>query len=247
MPNAVTRRVAVLGGAALSVATAASAQVDTEVSLGVDLQLVLAVDTSGSVTPRRFDLQRDGYAAAFRQRDVQRVVASGRLGAIAVVMTHWTGQYLQRIAVPWTRLSSPETVAAFGDAIEAAPRQLYAGGTSISGAIDHARQLLSQCPFKGADARQVRRVIDISGDGENNRGRPPAVARDEAVALEITINGLPILAIDPELDSYYLEQVIGGTTAFVIPTGSFETFGEAVRRKLVQEIAAVPMSGAVTL
>jgi Protein of unknown function (DUF1194) len=232
MATAITRRTALAAAGALVVSPASATANES-----VDLQLVLAVDTSGSVTPRRFDLQRDGYANAFRLPDVQRAILSGKSGAVAIVMTHWTGQFLQRIAVPWTRLSSPAACLAFADAIDLAPRQLYAGGTSISGAIDHARDLLRQCPFKGPSRGQLRRVIDVSGDGENNRGRPPDHARDDAAAQDITINGLPILAIEPELDAYYRDHVIGGTAAFVLPTESFERFGEAVRRNLIQEIA----------
>ncbi len=232
MSISVTRRSAIAGAAALGMAVL-PAQADA----AVNLQLVLAVDTSGSVTPRRFDLQRDGYVDAFRQREVQRAIVAGPAGAVAVAMFHWTGPFLQRTAVSWARLGSAASCAAFANLIETAPRQLHAGGTSISGAIDHARLVLRECPFPGVSEGKLRRVIDVSGDGENNRGRPPAAARDDAIAQDITINGLPILAIEPELDTYYREQVIGGSAAFVIPTATFETFGNAVRRKLIQEIA----------
>lgn len=203
----------------------------------VDLQLVLAVDTSGSVNRTRFELQRDGYANAFRTPEVQRVVLGGRAGGIAVCMTHWTGPGLQEIAQPWTRVGDVAACVAFANAVTDGPRRLFAGGTSISGAIDHSRLLFSRCPFSGIGGKAPRRVIDISGDGENNRGRSPDSARDETVALDITINGLPILAIEPGLDDYYREHVIGGTGAFLIAAQTFEMFGEAVRRKLIQEIA----------
>jgi Protein of unknown function (DUF1194) len=202
----------------------------------VDLQLVLAVDTSGSVNRQRFELQRDGYADAFRSPDVQRVVLGGRAGAIAVCMTHWTGPGMQDVSQPWIRLGDVAACNAFADAIAASPRRLFAGGTSISGAIDHARAMLGRCPFTAPNGR-LRRVIDVSGDGENNRGRPPSAARDEAVAHDVTINGLPITAIEPRLDDYYRDHVIGGQAAFLIAVDTFEAFGPAVRRKLLQEIA----------
>ena len=124
--------------------------------------------------------------------------------------------------------------AALADAIERTTRQLYGGGTSISGAIDHAMTLFADSGVRGG-----RQVIDVSGDGANNRGRPSADARDEAVQKGITINGLPILALEPGLDQYYQTNVIGGPNAFMIVAESYETFAEAVVRKLITEIAAL--------
>ena len=83
-----------------------------------------------------------------------------------------------------------------------------------------------------------RRVIDISGDGSNNRGRPANLARDDAVAAGIGINGLPILALEPDLDRYYYDNVIGGPGAFVIAARSYETFADAILKKLITEIAS---------
>lgn len=230
MTESYTRRTAL--GLAAAALTATPARADGK----VDLQLVLAVDTSGSVNRQRFELQRDGYADAFRSPDVQRVILAGRSGAIAVCMTHWTGPEMQEVSQSWTRLGDAAQCNTFADSVAASPRRLYAGGTSISGAIDHGRAMLARCPFDGAGGK-VRRVIDVSGDGENNRGRRPELARDQAVGEDITINGLPILAIEPQLDVYYRDHVIGGAGSFLIAVDNFEMFGQAVRRKLVQEIA----------
>ena len=112
--------------------------------------------------------------------------------AIAVTMTQWTGPALQIQVVPWMLIEDEASMHAFADAIDKAPRQLFGGGTSISGAIDHAMTL-----FPGTDVRGARRVIDVSGDGANNRGRPGNAARDDAVRDGATINGLPILALEP--------------------------------------------------
>src|SRR5262249_39182327 len=120
----------------------------------------------------------------------------------------------------------------FATAIDAAPRQLFGGGTSISGAIDYSRLLLAQSPARG-----VRRVIDLSGDGSNNSGRPVTNARDDAVRAGIGINGLPILSIEPNLDAYYRDFVIGGPGAFMVPASSYETFADAILKKLITEIA----------
>jgi hypothetical protein len=200
----------------------------------VDLQLVLAVDASGSVDQRRFELQRQGYVAAFRDPRVLRAIQSGATQAIAVTMVQWTGPALQIQVLPWTLIKDVTTAHAFATAIADTPRQLFSGGTSISGALDHAVPLMAESPFQG-----TRRVIDISGDGSNNRGRPAASARNDAVRAGVVINGLPILAVEPGLDRYFSEQVIGGPGAFVIAAQSYETFAEAILKKLIREMAAI--------
>ena len=199
----------------------------------VDLQLVLAVDASGSVNQRRFELQKQGYASAFRSPRVLNAIRSGMSQAIAVTMIQWTGPRLQIHVVPWMVVKDEASAAALAAAIETTPRRLFGGGTSISGAIDYARLIvLAQSPFTA-----TRRTIDVSGDGANNIGRPAALARDEAVRDGITINGLPILSVEPDLDHYYFENVIGGPGAIMVPADSYESFAEAILKKLIQEIA----------
>ncbi len=199
----------------------------------VDLQLVLAVDASGSVNQRRFDLQKQGYASAFRNPRVLNAIRSGISQAIAVTMIQWTGPRLQIHVVPWMVVKDEASAEALAAAIETTPRRLFGGGTSISGAIDYARLIvLAQSPFTA-----TRRTIDVSGDGANNIGRPAALARDEAVRYGITINGLPILSVEPDLDHYYFENVIGGPGAIMVPADSYESFAEAILKKLIQEIA----------
>jgi hypothetical protein len=152
---------------------------------------------------------------------------------IAVTMVQWTGPTLQIQVLPWTVIKDATTAQAFAAAIAATPRQLFSGGTSISGVIDYAVPLMSESPFQG-----TRRVIDISGDGSNNRGRSPTSARDDALGSGIIINGLPILALEPGLDRYYAQQVIGGPGAFVVAAKSYEAFAEAIIKKLIREMAA---------
>ena len=228
------RRGLVRSLAALAFAVAAlSAGPRAEAQAVVDLQLVLAVDASGSVSNERFLLQQQGYAAAFRSPRLLAAIFSGTTRSVAVTMTQWTGpaQHLQ--VVPWTLLKDEPSMADFAESIDRTPRQLFGGGTSISGAIDHAMALFGDSAFVGS-----RRVIDISGDGANNRGRPSSDARDDAVREGVVINGLPILALEPNLDQYYWENVIGGPGSFVIVAGSYENFAEAVLKKLIIEISA---------
>jgi hypothetical protein len=198
----------------------------------VAIALVLAVDASGSVDMRRFELQKQGYAAAFRNPQVLNSIRSLMTQSIAVTMMQWTGPRLHVQVVDWTLIKDEASAEAFAGAVAAAPRQLFGGGTSISGAIDYSRLLLLQIPFNS-----VRRVIDVSGDGSNNSGRPVRIARDEAVQDGIGINGLPIVAIEPDLDRYYFDNVIGGPGAFMIAADSYDTFADAILKKLISEIA----------
>jgi hypothetical protein len=209
-------------------------QAPRPVQTNVALTLVLAMDASGSVSDDRFELQKQGYAAAFRNRQVLNSIRSLATQSVAITMMQWTGPELHVQTVDWTLANDEVTLNALADAIEATKRQLFGGGTSISGAIDYSRILLSTSPFLG-----IRRVIDVSGDGANNRGRSVTLARDEAVRDGISINGLPILALEADLDRYYYDKVIGGPGAFMIPARTYETFADAILKKLITEIAGM--------
>jgi hypothetical protein len=198
----------------------------------VSVALVLAVDTSGSVSMDRFELQKQGYAAAFRNPQVLGAIRSLGTQSIAVTMFQWTGPLLHVVVADWILIKDQPSAERFAAAVQSAPRRLFGGGTSISGAIDYGRVLLAQSPYRGA-----RRIIDISGDGSNNSGRPAAAARNEAVADGIGINGLPILTVEPDLDHYYANNVIGGPGAFMIPARNYDTFADAILKKLINEIA----------
>lgn len=225
------RRFLLLAGVVVTGAFGAAASA-VAAPVAVDLQLVLAVDASGSVSSDRFDLQKQGYSDAFTNPRVLEAIRSGAHGSIAVTMVHWTGPELQVQVVEWTLIDDAASATRFAAAVAAAPRALYGGGTSISGAIDHAAGLFEPSGFHGE-----RRVIDVSGDGSNNRGRPAADARDDAVRAGIVINGLPILTLEPNLDLYYRTNVVGGIGAFVIAVDRYEDFGAAILQKLIEEIA----------
>ena len=226
-----TRRAAVAG--ALAAVLTGAGDTTRAAAEEVDLQLVLAVDASGSVDMHRFELQKRGYAAAFRNPRVLAAIRSGMAQAIAVTMHQWTGPRLQVHVVPWMVVKDDASAEALAAAIDNSRRQLFGGGTSISGAIDYSRLLLTASPFTPS-----RRTIDVSGDGANNIGRPAKIARDEAVRDGITINGLPILSVEPDLDTYYFENVIGGPGAVMVPADSYDSFAEAILKKLIIEIAA---------
>ena len=199
----------------------------------VDLKLALMVDASGSVDRYRFELQKRGYVAALRNPRILSAVLGGRTQSIAISMVQWTGPFLQSVVLPWTLIKDEASIKTAAAVVENTPRQLFGGGTSISGAIDYAMAMFQQAPFKSE-----RQVIDISGDGSNNGGRSVIRARDEAVAKDVTINGLPILAVEPYLDQYFRDYVIGGPGAFMIVAKDFESFADAILKKMIIEIAA---------
>ncbi|MFC7607869.1 DUF1194 domain-containing protein [Teichococcus aestuarii] len=205
----------------------------------VDVLLVLAVDVSRSIDEDEARLQREGYRAAMSDPKVVEALQGGILGAIAVTYVEWAGAEYQRQVLPWQRIGSRAEANRWSDMLAEAPRASLSW-TSISAGIDFSVRMLAEAPFEG-----TRRVIDISGDGVNNSGGPVEAARDAAVAQGIVINGLPIMNDNPTfgrrlsipLDRYYAESVIGGAGAFLVAAESFESFGVAVRRKLIREIA----------
>jgi len=229
-----TRR-QLLHGAAASFAFSGSSLHAEEATL--DLQLILAVDASGSVDRERFNLQKQGYVDAFRNEKVAEAIKAGPNGSIAVSMFQWTGSDAQAEVCPWMIIRDTNSCHEVAAAIEEVPRRIHGGGTSISGAIDYGVPLFARCP-----AKAVRMVIDISGAGTNNGGRRVTTARDEALARGITINGLPILAIEPNLEDHYRDEVIGGPGSFLIAAKDFTQFGEAIIKKLITEIAGVEPS-----
>jgi hypothetical protein len=210
----------------------------------VDVLLVLAVDVSRSVDEDEARLQREGYRAAVVDPRVVEAIRGGMMGSIALAYVEWAGIEYQRTVLPWMRIASQQDAEDWATALEQAPRASLSW-TSISGGIEFSRRLFIESPFEG-----VRRVIDVSGDGVNNSGPPVEQMRDRAVAEGITINGLPIMNDRPTfgrmppipLDQYFAEQVIGGPGAFVIAAEDFSAFGNAVRRKLIREIAGLGSS-----
>jgi hypothetical protein len=199
----------------------------------VDIALVLAVDGSGSISEERLALQLQGYMDALRHPGFIEAVHGGRQGRIALTFIEWTDVRRQDQIVRWTVIEDAASAHAFAQTIHDALRPLP-GWTSISGAIDFSVNLLLSSGFM-----TQRRVIDISGDGSNNDGRPVTEARDAAVAAGITINGLPIVEVEPGLEAYYRDNVIGGPDAFVVVAKDSGSFGEAVLRKLLVEVAGI--------
>ena len=207
----------------------------------VDVELVLAVDVSYSMDPDEQALQREGYMAAITSLEFMRALREGMHGKIAMIYFEWAGVHHRQIIVPWRLIDGPESADAFSADIGRA-RYSRASRTSVSGALEFGAML-----FDGSGYRGIRRVIDVSGDGVNNNGPLVTVTRDEVVAKGITINGLPIMIKRPnastmdigELDVYFEDCVIGGPGAFVIPIRERDQFKEAIKTKLLLEIAGL--------
>lgn len=196
-----------------------------------DLALVLAMDTSGSVSDRRLELQIEGYADAIADPAFVQAIQSGQLGRIALTFVQWSSADWQRQLVGWTLIGDLAAAARFAAAVRNAPRPTP-GVTSISGAIDFSVSLLRR-----AGLQRTRGVIDVSGDGRNNDGRPVREAVADAVASGVTVNGLPILGLEPAIDDYYRREVIGGPGAFAMPAREPGSFARSLLQKLLLEVA----------
>ncbi|WP_419901215.1 DUF1194 domain-containing protein [Kiloniella sp.] len=206
----------------------------------VDLELVLAVDVSHSVDDYEASLQRQGYIDALRDPAVIRAISSGPFGRIAVTYIEWAGEHYQRTVIDWTLLEGTQSANAFADRLSTLSIGT-APSTSISRAIDYSINEIFHNDFLSK-----RAVIDISGDGPNSDGRHVTQSRNDAIALGITINGLPILSSRPNpnglgapsawLGAYYSKNVIGGENAFLIEVFEFETFSSTLKEKLKREI-----------
>jgi len=233
----------------ISLAVAATGQLAgaARAADAVDVALVLAADVSRSINDDEFGLQRRGYAAAITSPRLLDAIRSGAHGAIALSFVEWAGEVEQKTVIDWTVIRDEADARKFAGTLLTAPRS-YTGRTAIGSAIDFAAGLLGESGL-AAD----RHLIDVSGDGTSNQGRPVTDARDRALKAGIVINGLAIfnrraaqeggylaLHTNPPggLLKYYQDNVTGGAGSFTLSIDDFNSFGEAMIRKLVSEIAA---------
>ena len=242
---------AIIGGVVAGIAAPSpkSRFVDTQHNVPfVNVELVIAVDISYSMDLDELAIQREGYAQAIVSKDFLQALKAGPGGKVAVTYFEWSISEDEKIIIPWRVIDGPGSANAVAAEIMKTPVR-RGSSTSISGAINFAMQLFEENPYRG-----LRRVIDISGDGPNNNGAPVTGARDAALAKGIIINGLPIMVKEPSylttdienLDLYYEDCVIGGPGAFIMTIKDREKFREAIRTKLVREVAGLkPESGIV--
>ena len=219
----------------------------------VDLLLVLASDVSRSVDSRKFQLQREGYAAALSNPRVIDAIRSGPHGRIAICFVEWSGATSLKLVIDWTLVSDAASARKIGDQMLELPRS-FADRTSISAGLEFSMAQLERSPFQA-----TRRTIDVAGDGTNNSGRDINSVRDEVLAKGVTINGLVILSETPlpwnpehtnppgGLDEYYRRNVTGGAGSFVMVAENHNSFGQAIVKKMIAEIAWAPPARPVVL
>src|SRR3954453_7970611 len=230
-----------LGIAALVFASAGAARAAEQ----VDLLLVLASDVSRSVDTRKFELQRQGYAAALSNPRVIDAIKSGPHGRIAICFLEWSGATSQKLVIDWTIVSDFASARRIGAQMLELPRS-FADRTSISAGLEFSMAQLNNAPLEPPPP-----TIDVSGDGTNNSGRDINSVRDEVLAKGVTINGLVILGDTPlpwnpehtnppgGLDNYYRNNVTGGPGSCVMVAENHNSFGQAIVKKMIAEIAWV--------
>ena len=199
--------------------------------MSVDLALVLAVDCSSSVDAGDYHLQMFGIAKALRNPKVLDAIESGENQRIAFALVQWSTRKSQNIIIKWRQLASQSDLFETAAEIELAERQWQIGGTGLAAAIDFSAALISKL-----NVETTRRVIDVSGDGEENDEGDLASSRDDALASGISINGLPLLDGSKTIEAYYRYRVIGGPGSFLVPAANSAAFGEAMEQKLLREI-----------
>lgn len=216
----------------------------------VDLALVLLDDVSGSINNDEYNLEKEGYLAAFRDPRVVNAITSGAIGAVAVSFVEFAGAGQVVTVLGWNVLHDAAGAENFGQRLHDAPRSSW-GHTAIGDGITRGLKLLEE-----SGVEPTRQVIDIAGDGTNNAGRPLQEARDEALHRGITINALAIANESAVpwlqahthppggLDGYFRQNVTVGETSFVLVVHDYKSFGEALIRKLIREIAQTRQHGA---
>lgn len=197
----------------------------------VALELALLVDVSGSVDGTEYGLQKTGYVNAFQDAGLQAAIAA-RPGGIAVTYIEWSGDSQQAQLVGWTHLTDAASANNFASLISGTSRAYNSGMTAPGSAINFANPLFDNNGFESS-----RLVIDVSGDGSQNQGSSTSAARDAAVADGITINGLPILGSEANLDIWYANNVVGGPGSFMVVANDFADFEAAVLAKIGREVA----------
>ncbi len=215
----------------------------------VDLELVLLADATGSIDNDEIIFQRQGYATAITDPEILGAIAQGFDQKIAVTFIEFGNSLSQEVVVPWTIIDGPESAGAFANALLSTPRKAY-GRNAIGSALDAARE-----EIEGNGLQGYRRVIDISADSANNwNGTPLHVARQSALDADITINGLAILCrhcsgrpAGYDLEDAFARTIIGGPASFVVTADGDISFTDAVRRKLLLEIAGATLPNATRL
>ncbi|WP_299968292.1 DUF1194 domain-containing protein [uncultured Roseobacter sp.] len=195
-------------------------------ALACQLALVLAVDVSGSVDRREYDIQMQGLAEALRDGAVVDALVAQQA---QVTLIQWTGASRQRQTIPWRAMHSPADVAALADDVASGGRVWRNYATAIGEALIAAERALEEVAFC------TRKVIDVSGDGISNEGVLPSDRHPALAARDITVNALAIETDDADLTGWFFENLIRGAGAFVMTARGFEDYPTQIKRKLRRE------------
>jgi len=203
----------------------------------VDLALVLAIDCSWSVNGAEYQLQIEGMARAFQDPQILKAIQEGQLKSVAVTVVQWASETQQVVTLPWQLIRSEADALAVAARINAMPRVVSDGGTSITTVMKFGAKLILEAPFSAG-----RAVIDVATDGRNNNGGDPRPVRDLVGGAGITVNGLTILTEFPRLNVYFDENIATGPASFVVTANSYAGYAKAIRKKLLKEIKGPPIS-----
>ena len=205
----------------------------------VDVELQLLIDISGSVNSTEYQLQMNGYKAAFESSNVQNAIINGTNGKIAVQLIMWSGSSQQEVMIDWTLIDSPSASDAFASSIDMLARP-FSGMTAIGSAINYGYTHFENNGFQG-----LAQVMDVSGDGTNNSGMSPEDARDNAIDAGVDkINGIVITSNQKVIDEYE-NKVVAGDNAFLLAPATFDDFQSAIEVKIASEIEGVAPLGNV--
>ena len=202
--------------------------------------LVLGLDASRSVDARESRLQRDGLAAALTSPEIMAAIAPYEGVGIVAMAFEWSNPADQLVIAPWRVLDGEASIRSFAAEIAAAPAIERRWKTGIGPAMRFAAEAFAAAPM-----RCRRLVVDISGDGPGNAGTPPESHRAAGAFDGLVINGLVIRhpnndqAQPPGKDPliYYQRHVVQGPGAFIVETGSYDDYPEAIHRKLLRELS----------
>ena len=202
------------------------------------LALSLGLDVSSSVDAREYRLQTAGLAAALLAPEVREAFLAAPGRPVMLHVFEWSGWQQQLERLPWTAIEGPADLDAVAARLAGQGRSFEQYPTALGNALLYGGRALAKRGDCG------KRTLDVSGDGTNNDGLAPELARREATLAGVTINGLVVGANVATLGRYYQQFVIQGEGAFVEAAQDYDDFERAMRRKLLRELGVIEMSAA---
>ena len=197
-------------------------------AMACETALVLSIDVSGSIDGNDFRLQAEGLALALTDPEVAEALVKGQ---VALAVVQWSGADEQALVLSWQRMLAPDDVARFAARAAAMTRSYKGSDTAVGQGLRFAQKQFAAVP--DCD----RKVVDVSGDGQENAGFTDLRARSEAAEAGITINAIAIEEPGPAfpITSYYKNWVIT-SDGFVVTARGLQDYAKTLRRKLLREL-----------